>query len=244
VNAIILAAGTGSRLGARTADIPKPTLSVSGRPLLAYDLAFARQAGASRVAVVVGYRAETTSRLARELGADDVVVNPRWADAGNLQSFFAAATAGLADGAFLLMNADHIYSPAIAELVAATARDVSTVVAFIDRDRSLGADDMKVRLDGERKVAAIGKQLEAWDAGYVGLTWVPAARAADYRYTAENVHRERGDAIHVESVLQRMVGVDPAATCDVSGHGWVEIDDEADFARAEEFLGRKAWYVA
>ena len=39
-----------------------------------------------------------------------------------------------------------------------------------------------------------------------------------------------------------MAGVEPATTCDVSGHGWVEVDDENDLARAEEFLTRKAWY--
>ncbi len=242
MNVIILAAGTGSRLGARTADLPKPAVTVAGRPLLAWDVAFARRAGAARVAVVVGYKAEITSALARELGADDVIVNPRWHDAGNLQSLFAAARAGLLAGDFLVMNADHVYSPAIADAVAEVARAARTPTAFVDTDRSLGADDMKVRLDDERKVVAIGKQLDAWDAGYVGLTFVPAARAEDYLYTAENVHRETGDAIHVEAVLGRMAGVDPAATRDVSGAGWVEIDDEHDFARAEEFLTRKAWY--
>ena len=40
---IILAAGTGSRLGGRTTDTPKPCLRVGGHPLLAYDVAFARR---------------------------------------------------------------------------------------------------------------------------------------------------------------------------------------------------------
>jgi choline kinase len=242
LNVIILAAGMGSRLGARTADAPKPSLPVAGRPLLAYDIAFARQAGADRIVCVVGYRAEVTSGLARSLGADDILLNSRWADAGNLQSLFVAARAGLVGAGFLVMNADHVYSPAIAELVLAVSRDAAAVTAFVDGDRDLAADDMKVRLDDEKKVVAIAKSLDVWDAGYVGLTFVPAARSADYLDTAENVHREKGDSIHVEAVLGRMAGVDPASTCDVSGHGWVEVDDEADFARAEEYLTRKAWY--
>jgi choline kinase len=242
VNVIILAAGMGTRLGARTADVPKPALRVAGRPLLSYDVAFARRAGARRIGVVVGYHADATSDLARSLGADDILVNPRWADAGNLQSLFVAGRAGLLEGGFLVMNADHVYSPAIADRAGALARDAGDVTACVDTDRPLGADDMKVRLDDEKKVVAIAKSLEAWDAGYVGLTFVPGARVADYLDTAENVHREKGDAIHVESVLGRMAGVEPAATCDVSGHGWVEVDDETDLARAEEFLTRKAWY--
>jgi 2-aminoethylphosphonate-pyruvate transaminase len=243
VNVIILAAGVGARLGARTATMPKPAVVVAGRPLLAYDVGFARATGAARIAVVVGAHGDITGDLARVCGAHDIIHNPRWADAGNLQSLFAAVRAGLTESDFLIMNADHIYSPAIAARVAEVARG-GAVTAFIDHDRLLGPDDMKVRLDDERKVVAIGKQLDSWDAGYVGLTFVPAGAVADYLHTAENVHREKGDAIHVESVLARMAGVDPAATTDVSGLGWVEVDDEADFARAEEFLARKAWYVA
>jgi choline kinase len=242
VRAIVLAAGTGSRLGPRTADLPKPAMPVKGRPLLDYDLAFARAAGATKVVVVTGYRHEVTERLARELGADEVLVNPRYAEAGNLQSLNVARRAGLCDGAFLIMNADHIYRPSIAHVVADVARAATQVYAYIDKDRPLGADDMKVRLDPEGHVVAIGKQLDTWDAGYVGLTFVPAARVADYFYTADNVQLERGDGIHVESVLARMVGVEPAASVDISGHGWLEIDDETDLARAEEVLAREKWY--
>jgi hypothetical protein len=38
-----------------------------------------------------------------------------------------------------------------------------------------------------------------------------------------------------------MVGVAPAASVDVSGLGWLEVDDEADLARAEDILARGKW---
>ena len=47
------------------------------------------------------------------------------------------------------MNVDHIYRPAIAALVAAPAADVT---AFVDTDRTLGADDMKVERDAGGRV--------------------------------------------------------------------------------------------
>jgi choline kinase len=242
VRAIVLAAGIGSRLGARTLDVPKPALAVAGRSLLDYDLRFARAAGAAAVVVVTGHRHEVTERLARELGADEVLVNARYGEAGNLVTLSCARRAGLCDQAFLIMNADHIYRPSIAQVVARVAASAQRVTAFVDRDRQLGPDDMKVRLDDEGAVVAIGKQLDSWDAGYVGLTFVPEARLADYFGHADNVQLERGDAIHVEAVLQRMVGVDPAASVDVSGLGWLEVDDETDLARAEEILARGKWY--
>ena len=57
---------------------------------------------------------------------------------------------------FLLMNVDHIYRPAIAALAARRADDVT---AFIDTDRTLGADDMKVERDGAGRVRRIAKTL-------------------------------------------------------------------------------------
>jgi len=246
VRAIILAAGRGTRLGSRTASSPKAAIVIGGRPLLAWDVAFARAAGATRVIVVSGAGRDVTEGLARVHGADDVLYNARYAEAGNLQSLEVVRRAAQAEGPFLIMNCDHIYRPAIADAVRAAAATATQVTAFIDRDRTLGPDDMKVRLDETGHVVAIDKQLDAWDGGYVGLTLVPAARVDEYFYTADNAHRERGDAIHVEAVLARMAGVDPAASVDVSGSGWLEVDDEADLLRAEAALSgesaESAWY--
>jgi choline kinase len=243
ITVIILAAGTGSRLGARTADMPKPCVVAGGHPLLAYDVAFARKAGASRVAVVTGYRREISEPLAKRLGADPVLWNPRFADAGNLLSLKVARDAGLCDGGFLLMNADHVYKPSIATVIQETAARAEQVTGFVDRDRRLGPDDMKVRVDGEGRITAISKTLDDWDAGYVGMTWVPPARAAEYQRVCDEVTREKGDPAHVEAVLHRLAaGTDPAATADISGHGWHEIDDERDLERAEKALRDNPWY--
>ncbi len=245
MRAIILAAGTGSRLsahGGRGAATPKPAVVVAGHPLLETAIRFARAAGADKVAAILGHEREITEPLARKCGVDDVAWNPRFRDAGNLESLEVARQAGLCDGAVLLMNADHIYRPTIAEIVARVAASATQVTAFIDTDRQLGADDMKVRLDEDRRVVAISKQLDGWDAGYVGMTFVPANAVSNYFYTADNARNEKGDSIHVEAVLQRMVGVEAAATADISGHGWFEVDDEADWQRAESALGRDPWY--
>ena len=56
--AVILAAGRGTRLGALTADRPKPLLTVRGRPLLEWILLGLRAAGIERALCVVGYRGD------------------------------------------------------------------------------------------------------------------------------------------------------------------------------------------
>ena len=64
--AMILAAGLGTRMGALTADRPKPMLPVAGRPLIEHALDRAAEGGASRAVVNLHYFADQIrDRLAR-----------------------------------------------------------------------------------------------------------------------------------------------------------------------------------
>jgi len=70
VKAIILAAGRGTRMGLLTADIPKPMLEAAGKPLLEHILDRMREAGISRVLLVVGYRREVIQEHFAEYDLD------------------------------------------------------------------------------------------------------------------------------------------------------------------------------
>lgn len=58
LDAVVLAAGRGVRLGALTRSTPKVLLLVNRRPLLDYHLEALRSVGVRRVSMVVSYRAE------------------------------------------------------------------------------------------------------------------------------------------------------------------------------------------
>ena len=55
VHAVLLAAGRGKRLAPHTDRVPKPLLSLNGRPLLEYALHHLKRAGVIHVLIVVGY---------------------------------------------------------------------------------------------------------------------------------------------------------------------------------------------
>jgi choline kinase len=144
-----------------------------------------------------------------------------------------------ADDELLVMNIDHIYRPAVAEIV---GRPAAEITAFIDTDRTLGADDMKVERDGAGRVRRIAKTLETWDAGYVGMTKVPASAWQRYWAMADAALAEEGRAIHVERILARLATTDrPPACRDISGHGWLEVDLPEERDRAEEALRHGVW---
>ncbi|HEY5944566.1 MAG TPA: NTP transferase domain-containing protein [Kofleriaceae bacterium] len=239
---MIMAAGLGSRLKDLTVATPKALIEVADRPLIDYALAFARASGGDRRIVVGGFcYADVAARVA-SVAPDAVLVDNRDFRKGNLLSMLAGAPA-LEPGGFLLMNTDHIYKPTIAKLVADACASATEVTAFCDFDRTLGADDMKVQLDVQRRVAAMAKPLPTWDCGYVGMTFVPAGRRDDYFAAAARVLRDKGDASHVETVLVELVRTQPPVIADISGHGWLEIDEPHERSHAEQVLARERWWA-
>jgi choline kinase len=225
---ITMAAGLGSRLKDLTQATPKALIEAGDRPLIDYALAFAKAAGATRRIVVGGFHhADVAARVA-QVAPDAVIVENTEYRKGNLISMQTGRTA-LEPGGFLLMNTDHIYRPTIAELVGRVCREATEITAF-------GADDMKVGLAADGRVARMAKTLPTWDCGYVGMTYVPAARRDAYFAAAEHVLATKGDASHVESIL---VELTPAPViADISGHGWLEIDEPHERAHADAVRAR------
>ncbi len=237
-----MAAGLGSRLKDLTTATPKALIEAGGRPLIDYALAFAKAAGATRRIVVGGFCHADVAARVREVAPDAVIVENTEYKKGNLISMRTGERA-LEPGAFLLMNTDHIYKPAIAGVVGAACRAATDITAFCDFDRTLGPDDMKVKLDAQRRVAEMAKTLPTWDCGYVGMTFVPAARREAYFAMATKVSAEQGDAIHVESILFGLARAGmPPHIADISGHGWLEIDEPHERAHAASVLAREHWW--
>jgi NDP-sugar pyrophosphorylase family protein len=58
MKAVILAAGKGTRMGALTDELPKPMLSVEGRPILEHILTGLRDAGIGEFCFITGWKAE------------------------------------------------------------------------------------------------------------------------------------------------------------------------------------------
>jgi choline kinase len=245
MNVVLLAAGLGSRLGALTRDLPKALIPVAGKPLLLHALSFAARLRPSRIIVVGGFcfprvrETLATLRAADKAAAAlpiELVENTQFRD-GNLVSLLTARPL-IAEG-FLVMNVDHIYRPSIAEVV---APEVGVVTAFIDTDRTLGNDDMKVERGKGGCIVSIAKTLTKFDCGYVGMSRVPTALLGRYFEEADRALAEDGRAIHVERILGRLAKTDVApACCDISGHGWLEVDTPDERAAAEAALAVGRW---
>ena len=61
--AVLLAAGRGTRMRELTNELPKPMIEVRGKPILQHIVEGLRDAGVTRVQIVVGYRADAVQRF-------------------------------------------------------------------------------------------------------------------------------------------------------------------------------------
>jgi choline kinase len=214
-------------------------IRVANKPLLEHALGFAQRLSPSQVIVVGGFGfahvQETVHAFAKahpELPIE-LVENTNFRD-GNLVSLLTARP--LIREGFLLMNVDHIYRSSIAAVV---APEVDDVTGFIDTDRTLGDDDMKVARRPDGRMAAIAKTLTHFDCGYVGMTRVPTTCLSRYFAEVDRALAEDGRAIHVERILARLAQSESAPACrDISHHGWLEVDTPDERAAAEAILRR------
>jgi NDP-sugar pyrophosphorylase family protein len=62
-NAVLLAAGRGTRMREMTAELPKPMLEVRGKPVLQRILEGLRDAEIRRFLIIVGYRADAVQNF-------------------------------------------------------------------------------------------------------------------------------------------------------------------------------------
>lgn len=240
---IILAAGLGTRLGSLTRETPKALIEVDGRALIHYALRFARQVGAETIVVVGGYCCDEVRDQVAKHDHDALVVENADFQKGNLMSLRTGLPEIDVDAGFLLMNTDHIYRPSIATVVRGIIDNASAVTGFCDFDRDLTADDMKVQLTEQQRISAISKVLERWDAGYVGMTYVPGAQASSYVASHLPLIESEGDHVHVEAVLAHFATTAQQPHIgDISGHGWLEIDEPHEREHAEAVLQQERWW--
>jgi histidinol-phosphate/aromatic aminotransferase/cobyric acid decarboxylase-like protein/choline kinase len=133
MQALMLAAGMGKRLGAYTNNQTKCMVKVGGKTLLEHAADALRQAGIKKFVLVVGYEGEKLMAFAREKLSDfelEFVVNKDYDTTNNIYSLYMAREQFMADDTILL-ESDLIYEPQlIRQMVEAEAPNLVAVAKF------------------------------------------------------------------------------------------------------------------
>ena len=232
MNALILAAGYGSRIAALAA--PKPLVTVAGVSLLEWSVRQAALAGITHAVVATGHRAsEIEARLPGIAYRTGVSLEAcRVADCSQPNGHSVLAGAARISGNYLLMMADHIFAAGLLRRLVQDMPRTRGAALAIDRDVTGPlidpADATWVRRRANGRIALIGKHLTRYDAVDCGaFIATPELAEAIAEVVAE------GAAGSLSEGMQRLADRGAADTVDVTGHAWIDVDEPGMLALAE-----------
>ena len=242
--ALILAAGRGSRLLDLTHDRPKCMVEVCGYPILKWVIDSLHQNGIDRITIIGGYRHEAlpTSGL-------NVIVNGRWAET-NMVSTLRCASSMLRAEETIISYSDILYHPGIVATLLSCRDDIA--ITFDRKWRTLweerftdplsDAESFRQESGALVEIGARASSLEDIKGQFMGLLKVTSRGWAQIESYLSGLSSLEVDRLDTTSLLSRLVarGVRIAAI-GVDGH-WCEIDGPADRNLAERHCASSvAW---
>ncbi|MCL2325830.1 MAG: NTP transferase domain-containing protein [Proteobacteria bacterium] len=235
--AIILAAGLGSRL-AKTADDIKPLKMVGGLSLIQRNIELLSQTGIKEVIIVTGYHADVLeAALRRDCAHVDVTLrfrfNPDYRKSNGLSVLCAQP---LIRGNFLLMMADHIFEPAMLAQAATIRPPGHGAVLCVDYklDSIFDMDDATKVVVDDGRISAIGKGLSTYNAIDTGLfVCTPALFTA----LQEAANRSPASDCSLSEGIATLMQGGRMMSHDIGDQQWQDVDDEMMLQQAERFVG-------
>lgn len=233
MRAVVLAAGTGSRLGAHTAQRPKCLVELQGRPLLDWQLDALAAAGITDVTLVTGYMPQTLAgRGTRQAH------NPDFATTNMVASLVCARDSFDGSDDVLIAYGDIVYAPRLVAALhaprtpVAVAVDTEWLELWSQRMPDPLADAETLKIDPAGNLVEIGRKPTSYDdieAQYIGLIVVRADFAGEFVARYDTLGPERA-TMYMTDFLQGFVDSGSAVGAVRVAGGWIEVDTPDDLA--------------
>lgn len=229
-DALILAAGAGSRLSSVTgANTPKLLLPIGGRPLISYAIDALARAGVRRFHFVIGANGEALITALRTIVPSGLevhgITNLSWQRQNGVSVLCAE---GKVTAPFFLTMADHLFEFSILERLLAEGEPE---LLNLGVDRKIDevfdlADAMKVQTKAGA-VVGIGKQLIEYDAIDTGV-FLSSRMIFDYLWRAQ-----RDDDCSLADGVRLMAADRAVRAVDIGDAWWQDVDTAEMLERAE-----------
>lgn len=227
--AIILMAGSGSRLQINNSTILKPLVPIHGRPLVSYTIDTLVAAGIKKIVAVVGFERELLVPKVRSLIPAEVkvdfVINSDWQKQNGVSVLAAVQSV---TGPFLLTMSDHLFDPEIIALLLSKSDPTKVNIAVDTKLDSIFdlPDAMKLQT-GDGQVTAIGKDLAKFDAIDTGL-FVCSTEIFDYLRRAG-----QGGDCGLADGIRLMATQGKVRAVNIGEAWWQDVDTPEMLAEAE-----------
>lgn len=228
IQAVILAAGMGTRLGR---PFPKPLTPLSdGRTIMEQQIDNLRQVfGADvRISTVVGFKLD----LILEAFPDVTYIYNEAYDQTNTNRSLLKALRLSTEGGVLWMNGDVVFDPQVLEKVS-DLMEADTSFICVDT-AAVGDEEVKYTVDDDGYVDELSKQVVNARGEAVGINFVSASD----KTTLIDRLSECSDADYFERGIELAISHDSMRVIpvDIGEFFAVEVDFEEDLTRANEYL--------
>ena len=232
---LLLASGTGSRLGARGG--LKPLARVAGLSLVERAIVTANAAGVGDFYVVCGHNfRQLVAHLEDVARRRSLVIHPIFNaeyETGNGLSVMCARELLAAEPRFALLMADHVFEPELLAGLFNEAPGPGEAVLAVDYDLSnplVGLDDVTRVAASDGRVRAIGKGLDSYDGFDMG-----AFVCSPGVFDALEESAASGDT-SLSGGMRLLAAADRLRAHDATGHSWIDVDTAADQRQATRWL--------
>lgn len=233
-DAVVLMAGTGSRLCGSADTIAKPLIPIAGRPLISYAIDSFAKAGVKTLHAVVGPKGDELAAAVKPLLPPTMrfrsISNPNWQKQNGIS---VLTMAGKLNAPFFLAMGDHLFESSILEKLVLHA-DLARLNVAVDRKITsvFDLDDaMKVQTRNN-SIVAIGKNLSNYDAIDTGIFLCPQILFDYLRRALRENDCSLADGVRLMATEGYVRAID------VGEAWWQDVDTPEMLAEAEQKMRR------
>ncbi len=240
MQALILAAGMGNRLGKYTKENTKCMLEVNGKKLIEYVLDMLHNTGIKKLVLVVGYKKENLMRYLGDSYKDvkiEYIENPIYAKTNNIYSLYLARDK-LAQDDTILLESDLMFEE---EILQKLVEDKRPSLAVVDKYQAWMDGTSAVLDENDNILNFFPKKLFRFqdvEDYYKTVNIYKFSKSFSqkvYIPFLEAYSKAMGENEYYESVLRvlTILGDIELKALRLDGQKWYEIDDVQDKANAE-----------
>jgi len=239
--AIILAAGTGSRLRPYTDNNPKGMVEVCKKPILQYQFETLKALGIQDIVVVCGYMKDKIKSSSVDISK---IENHRWSETNMVSSLYCAKE--WLDEDVIISYSDIIYER---EILANILNNEADIVVSADKEFlrywklriENPLDDVEsFNTNSKGCIIELGQKsdsLDSIEAQYIGLMRFQNSGIDALKTVLNNYKNSpKFDSMYMTELLMHLIQSGYCLTPNYHENGWLEIDSVDDLILAEKAL--------
>ena len=236
--ALLLAAGTGSRLQPLTLDVPKCLTEVGGVPILERLVNNLRSQRFKRLVVVIGHLGDRIQEFLQQHADDirvDYVINPDYRTTNNIYSLWLARQE--IREPFLLVESDLVFETwMLDDMLQPDRMAISRILPWMNGTTAELGSERRVkafRMGGD--ICDPSRQYKTVNLYSLSLNSWNKIEERLSRFVSERRLGEYYEAVFAEMVADGTLSFDSVF---FDADRWYEIDTRADLREAEKLFGR------